>query len=258
MTTYFSSASTLDPNVAQLQIGFQAFDGWRTAWINSTMAMGGLVAAVPLASPSAPAPVPVTVQASGAPLPAAATPASRFVSYPAGNSTAMAPGASETAPSASFNAQASNNLAVYYGQSPDTANTSLTQVCQDPTINIVILAFLTEFFGPGGQPALNFGPTCGDMTKEAAAQNLTGILDCTSATPPAVSLSTAIQTCQNSGKKVLLSLGGALSNTTFTSDAQATAFATTLWNMFGAGTGSQVGRPFGDVKIDGFDVGTFI
>ncbi len=222
------------------------------------MAMGGLAAAVPPASPSAPAPVPVTVQASGAPLPAAATPASRSVPYLAGNSAAMAPGASGTAPSASFNAQASNNLALCYGQSPDTANTSLTQVCQDPTIKIVILAFFTEFFGPGGQPVLNFGPSCGGMTKEAVAKNLTGILGCMSATPPAIPLSMAIQTCQNSGKKVLLSLGGALSNTTFTSDAQATAFATTLCDMFGAGTGSQVGRPCGDVKIDGFDVGTFI
>lgn len=127
----------------------------------------------------------------------------------------------------------------------------------DPTVNIVVLAFLTEFFGPGGQPVINFGPACGSVTKEAALQNLTGILDCTTATAPAIPMANAIETCQFHGKKVLLSLGGALSNTTFANDTQASTFATTLWNLFGAGTGSKVGRPFGEVLLDGFDIGKF-
>lgn len=56
-------------------------------------------------------------------------------------------------------------------------------------------------------------------------------------------------------KKVLLSLGGAIATTAFSSDDQATQFATTLWDLFGAGTGLDADlRPFGDVQIDGFDV----
>ena len=69
-------------------------------------------------------------------------------------------------------------------------------------------------------------------------------------------LASDIKTCQSMGKKVLLSLGGALATTAFSGgDDQASEFATTLWNLFGAGTGVDAGlRPFGDVKIDGFDI----
>lgn len=69
------------------------------------------------------------------------------------------------------------------------------------------------------------------------------------------SLASEIKTCQSAGKKVLLSLGGSLATSAFSGDDQATKFATTLWNLFGAGTGADPGlRPFGDIKIDGFDV----
>lgn len=69
------------------------------------------------------------------------------------------------------------------------------------------------------------------------------------------SLASEIKTCQSSGKKVLLSLGGSLATSAFSSDDQASKFATTLWNLFGAGTGTDAGlRPFGDVALDGFDV----
>jgi hypothetical protein len=62
-----------------------------------------------------------------------------------------------------------------------------------------------------------------------------------------------IQTCQNLGKIVLLSLGGAVGTYGFSSSAQASTFATTLWDMFGEGWGST--RPFGWVLVDGFDLG---
>ena len=65
-----------------------------------------------------------------------------------------------------------------------------------------------------------------------------------------------IATCQSQGKKILLSLGGATAQTAFTDDNQAATFASTLWNLFGAGTGLDAGlRPFGTTTIDGFDVG---
>ncbi|KAI4085913.1 MAG: hypothetical protein LQ344_008027 [Seirophora lacunosa] len=150
--------------------------------------------------------------------------------------------------SSTFNAQSSSNLAVYYGQSPATSPTTLAQMCQDPDVDIVILAFLTTFFGPGGYPSLNLGAACAGPSPEMRSAGASGLLRC-----PA--LESDIQTCQTLGKKVLLSLGGAEATTAFSSDAQATTFATQLWDLFGAGGGgNQAMRPFGRAVLDGFDV----
>lgn len=95
---------------------------------------------------------------------------------------------------------------------------------------------------------MDFGPACGGQSSQMQAKGATGMLACGQ-------MATDIATCQSSGKKVLLSLGGATAQTAFTGDAQATAFASTLWDLFGAGTGMDAGlRPFGQTKIDGFDV----
>ena len=51
-----------------------------------------------------------------------------------------------------------------------------------------------------------------------------------------------------------MSLGGAAGVTNFTNDAQASKVATNLWNLFGGGMTDSDMRPFGKVKIDGFDV----
>jgi chitinase len=148
-----------------------------------------------------------------------------------------------------FDALSNQNLAVYYGQTPATARTSLTQLCENSNVDIVILAFLTEFFGPGGFPTVNFGATCGGQTSEMKSVGASGLLHCPE-------LASQISQCQSLGKKVLLSLGGALAVSAFPSEGQASEFATTLWNLFGAGTGVDPGlRPFGSVTLDGFDVG---
>lgn len=62
----------------------------------------------------------------------------------------------------------------------------------------------------------------------------------------------AIKTCQKKGKTVLMSLGGAAGSYGFANNADAEAFADTLWNIYGAGKSST--RPFGDAVIDGFDL----
>ena len=80
---------------------------------------------------------------------------------------------------ATFNANARTNQAVYYGQTPLTANVTLATICEDPSVDIVILAFLNEYFGPGGYLVLNLGAACGsDATMEAQAKGATGILNC--------------------------------------------------------------------------------
>ena len=65
-----------------------------------------------------------------------------------------------------------------------------------------------------------------------------------------------IQTCQNAGKVVLLSLGGAIGDYGFSSSSEAQTFATTLWNLFGEGTSDT--RPFGTSVVDGFDLGELL
>lgn len=67
-----------------------------------------------------------------------------------------------------------------------------------------------------------------------------------------------ISTCQNTyGKKVLLSVGGATSQISFSGEDQARNFGDVLWNLFGpAGNIDGALRPFGDVEVDGFDIGS--
>ncbi|KAK4691427.1 hypothetical protein P7C71_g5573, partial [Lecanoromycetidae sp. Uapishka_2] len=122
-------------------------------------------------------------------------------------------------------------------------------MCQDSSVDIVVLAFLTTFFGPGGYPEVNFGAACASTVSEAmTAKGATGLLSCPT-------MAQDITACQNAGKKVLLSLGGSIATSAFSSDSQADQFATTLWDLFGSGTGEDAGlRPFGDVKVDGFDL----
>ncbi|KAI9880790.1 MAG: hypothetical protein M1830_000226 [Pleopsidium flavum] len=160
---------------------------------------------------------------------------------------AYQPTAGSTNSTYKFNATASDNVAVYFGQSGATGMTNLTKMCLDPNVDIVILAFLVTFFGPGGYPSINFGAACAGQTPQMQAQ-ASGLLDCGA-------LASQIARCQSLGKKLFLSLGGYVSTTSFQNDMQATKFAETLWNLFGAGTDLDPGlRPFGKVKIDGFDI----
>ena len=218
-----------EPEIVQLQSEFSRLKGLMSAFS----------ASAPSASAGVPSPT-----GPNSPLYANSTgPASVPVAGPTGTGSAGAV--------ATFNAKASTNQAVYYGQTPLTANVTLDTVCEDPSVDIVVLAFLNEYFGPGGYPVLNLGAACGsDATTEAQAKGATGILNC-------FEIAGNITQCQNKGKKVMLSLGGADGTTVFASKRQAIAFATTVWNLFGGGT-SDVGRPFGNVKIDGFDIGEYI
>ena len=65
-------------------------------------------------------------------------------------------------------------------------------------------------------------------------------------------LAADIKKCQSLGKKVLLSLGGAIGNYGFTSDSEAEAYADTLRDTFGNGESDT--RPFDDAVVDGFDL----
>lgn len=149
-----------------------------------------------------------------------------------------------------FNPQSTENIAVYFGQTDATGGSSLVAQCADPNIDIVILSFIIQNAYQGTiYPLLNFGAACGGQTSQMIA-SAPGLLYCPD-------LAAMISSCQASyGKKVLLSIGGAVSAIEFTTSTQASDFATMLWRLFGPPGNIDAGlRPFGTVSIDGFDIG---
>ncbi|KAI9801733.1 MAG: hypothetical protein M1826_005130 [Phylliscum demangeonii] len=153
------------------------------------------------------------------------------------------------APALAFDATANSNLAVYWGQGPNQL--PLAHFCQQSAIDVIPLAFLNVFpdQGAGGYPGTNFGNACGSGTF-TTPKNVTSQLlnNCPN-------LQADIAACQSMGKKILLSLGGAVPDTSkINSNASATTFADFLWGAFGPVTSNWTGpRPFGDVVLDGFD-----
>jgi chitinase len=150
---------------------------------------------------------------------------------------------------------AKDNVVVYYGQTTQTSAVPLTQVCADPSVDVVILAFVPNLFGPGGWPTLNMGPHCWAASAAQAQAGATGLIDCVSD-----GFATQVQQCQDSGKIMMLSLGGAqaYSDTIIPSDQDAEMLASKLWNLFLGGTEipqTNAIRPFGNVVLDGIDIG---
>lgn len=152
---------------------------------------------------------------------------------------------------AAFDAQAKTNVAVYYGQG--AYQKRLRHFCQETSMDIINLAFLNVFPDQGlnGYPETNFGNQCGSQTFDINGEN-TGLL---SNCPYLVE---DIPFCQAAGKKVLLSLGGAVPDTQdIESEGSAKAFADFLWYSFGPPTDMWaehgLPRPFNDVVLDGFD-----
>ncbi|KAG6846223.1 hypothetical protein H0H93_015307, partial [Arthromyces matolae] len=72
------------------------------------------------------------------------------------------------------------------------------------------------------------------------------------ALPKCEFLADDIKTCQENGKIVTISLGGADASVGFTSAEQAQKFADTIWNTFLGGSSDT--RPFGDAVLDGIDL----
>jgi Glycosyl hydrolases family 18 len=162
-----------------------------------------------------------------------------------------------TAARYSFDPMSTSNVAVYYGQTDQTSNVPLSTICADPDVDIIVLAFINKLStGTAGYPALNMGPRCWSATSAQVSQGATGLIDCVSD-----GFAARVKTCQDTGKKVLLSIGGAVgySETTITSEEDAVRIADNIWNLFGAGGMNEQSimaiRPFGDIIFDGFDIG---
>ncbi|KAL8722562.1 MAG: hypothetical protein Q9225_000957 [Loekoesia sp. 1 TL-2023] len=140
-------------------------------------------------------------------------------------------------------------MAVYWGQGPSQQR--LAHFCADSSIDIIPIAFLNIFPDQvnRGYPGTNFGNQCGSETyknKDGSSSPL--LSNCPFIGPD-------IKTCQAMGKKILLSLGGAIpTNQSIKDDNSAKSFAKFLWNAFGPVDPTYDGpRPFGDAVVDGFD-----
>lgn len=140
--------------------------------------------------------------------------------------------------------QSEGRLVVYWGIRDDT---TLEDVCNDPSYGIVNLSFLDKFFADGDYPSLSLA----GLGESSEAQTQAGATALKDGSP----LLDAINACQSNGKLVILSLGGANAEVTLASDEEGEQIADTLWNLFGGGTDEAELRPFGDVKLDGFDLG---
>lgn len=135
------------------------------------------------------------------------------------------------------------------GQGPDQVR--LGEICEKSTADVIPLAFLNVFpeGGADGYPGINFGNACGPgffTTPDGTQSQL--LSGCTN-------IAEDIPRCQALGKKILLSLGGAVPDSyKVSSDESATKFADFLWGAFGpAQASSGVPRPFKDAVVDGFD-----
>lgn len=135
-----------------------------------------------------------------------------------------------------------DNLAVYWGQGDGNGQQDMSTYCQDDTIDNIIIAFLDNFGTIDGELQLNLANTCSSSSEASEKRQMA---DCSF-------MSSQIKQCQDKGKIVTLSLGGAISQVGFSTNSQARTFADNIWNMFLSGSGQQ--RPFGDAILDGVDL----
>lgn len=133
-----------------------------------------------------------------------------------------------------FSATANDNVVLYWGQNSAGSQQSLGSYCQSTDADMYVISFLTDF------PQTGMNIVGCDSTFSGSS-----LLHCSS-------VAEDIKTCQSLGKKVLLSLGGAVGSYGFSNDQEAESYAQTLWDMFGGGSSDT--RPFDDAVVDGFDL----
>ncbi|KAI9500774.1 glycoside hydrolase superfamily, partial [Coemansia spiralis] len=145
-----------------------------------------------------------------------------------------------------FNINCNSNLVMYWGQNsrgvtnPGDNQLPLDEYCDKDTGDILVLSFLSEFNADGlHPPGLNLANSC--LT---TFENST-LLHCPN-------VGKAIEKCQNKGKAVILSMGGASGAYGFSDDLQAERYADQIWDMFLGGSSHT--RPFDGAVLDGIDL----
>ncbi|KAF2117276.1 glycoside hydrolase superfamily [Lophiotrema nucula] len=168
---------------------------------------------------------------------------------------------------AGFNANFKSNIVMYWGQ--DSANLAgdnerLSKYCDDVNVDVFSIAFLTRTKGAANVPATVQAPSIpqrilfakatlknfanqGDAPHCAAFPG-TELLECKE-------LEEDIKTCQSKNKTILLSIGGDRYQVSeFSSSADATNMANTVWDIFGPPNDQAKYRPFGSAAVDGIDL----
>ncbi|KAJ2482284.1 Chitinase 2 [Coemansia sp. RSA 2131] len=146
-----------------------------------------------------------------------------------------------------FDISCNSNMAVYWGQNSGASGSlpyqqPLGAYCDDDSVDIILLSFLYILKGKGGYPVLNFANIC-DYTKNASVPVFPGteLMHCSD-------MGVDIKRCQEKGKIILLSIGGATAQL----NSDAGTFSKQIWDLFMEG--SSEFRPFDDAIIDGIDL----
>ncbi len=127
-----------------------------------------------------------------------------------------------------FNLHNKTNYVVYWGSTNNEG--TLSDYCNDNIYDVIILAF-AAVLDADGVPQLYLDGCNGQNCSSLISQ---------------------VQSCQNNGKTIMLSVGGGAGYYILKSDDYAKKVAEHLWNMFLNGTGET--RPFGEgVVLDGVD-----
>ncbi len=176
----------------------------------------------------------------------------KFPSLPlAASIFAVASAGSPLSAREAFNLDASDHVVGWWGSGWFNDIYQVPQVCEDPAYSVIILSFLYTNLGFNGWPAMAFNV---DNTNASAAQiavGATGLMWMPE-------MAKQIKTCQENGKKVMLSIGGGAGDVTFNNSVEAIRFANQVWQLFGGDTETLRDlRPFGDVVLDGFDLGNY-
>ncbi|RDX56990.1 glycoside hydrolase [Lentinus brumalis] len=139
--------------------------------------------------------------------------------------------------SAAFDMSRPDNVAMYWGQK-SKSSVPLAELCKNPNVNIVPIGFVSNYFPDNSSMKFNMADNCD--AEHFACQ----------------ALEPDIESCQQQGKIMLISLGGGDQPTPwqFADKGQAEAFAKLLYNSFLGGNDPKVTRPFGKAVLDGIDI----
>lgn len=147
-------------------------------------------------------------------------------------------------------------LVGYWGQNaagPKLADSSkyekpLSYFCQEQKYDIIVIGFVVPLFhrlNKDELPGINLAHHCAF----AANRHYPYLYSCPQ-------IERDIKTCQESGIKVTISIGGSTGNGSLASSGRALKLAHNLWNLFLGGKDSLLVplRPFGSAVLDGVDL----
>lgn len=127
---------------------------------------------------------------------------------------------------------AKTNVALYFGSGFNQQQ--LAHYCTTGPADVIPLAFVNEFLTQGnGYPGTNFGASTCNGAKYTSPGYMGSAPGGQYLDSGCLVLSQDIQTCQSLGKKIVLSLGGAVGGYRLESTQDAVNLADVLWATFG-------------------------